>query len=539
MIGFGGNRRGGRLPSFILIFLMVVIAILSFNYYTVSSRQGRLLDELAEVHSQVKRTDAARSAWEKRNSELMVQVDTHKKQMEQRDGDYSALESKLQAREALGKKCTDEKMKLQDDVTSQMTEIHRLKEQLTELKQELMKKEDQLREVKKNSTNLEKKLEYESLQCGRQMAQLKKEYEETKKTLEDEATKLRQVGVAGTDEHRSVATQTNTKETSHCGSLDGRSCLASSVTDEMGKPGGDAGMPAIEDSEVGKPEDNQFALRKPAITQKRHQAQEVGAAGAGAPTAPGPRAWPWTCRGSSRTGWRAEPWARRRQRPGRQRERWFSRKTTRLQSKRTSWENSRDKYKVKRPLNASRCVRVLLSGQQMCFSAAPEAKDEGGQVKGIPLPLNPDQLPKPIQPHQARDQVPPEAVHHRQSRFFDENESPVDPQHGSKLADYNGDDGNVGEYEADKQAELAYNEEEDGDGGEEDVQGEPGSGGWICLSRCVIHHRCLHPSTPVSPPLCTCLRGGGSGSQDPEFTLTQARPVGSGFSRWAVGLALL
>lgn len=59
-------------------------------------------------------------------------------------------------------------------------------------------------------------------------------------------------------------------------------------------------------------------------------------------------------------------------------------------------------------------------------------------------------------------------------RFFDENESPVDPQQGSKLADYNGDDGNVGEYEADKQAELAYNEEEDGDGGEEDVQGELG-----------------------------------------------------------------
>uniref|UniRef100_A0A2D4FRD1 Protein GOLM2 n=2 Tax=Micrurus corallinus TaxID=54390 RepID=A0A2D4FRD1_MICCO len=58
----------------------------------------------------------------------------------------------------------------------------------------------------------------------------------------------------------------------------------------------------------------------------------------------------------------------------------------------------------------------------------------------------------------------------KQSRFFDENESPVDPQHGSKLADYNGDDGNVGEYEADKQAELAYNEEEDGDGGEEDIQ---------------------------------------------------------------------
>lgn len=110
MVGFGANRRGGRLPSFVLVFLMVVVAILSFNYYAVSNRQGRLLDELAEVQSQVKRTDAARSRLEKRNSELMVQADTHRKQIEQKDGDYSALENKLQAREALNKKCADEKV---------------------------------------------------------------------------------------------------------------------------------------------------------------------------------------------------------------------------------------------------------------------------------------------------------------------------------------------------------------------------------------------------------------------------------------------
>lgn len=34
-------------------------------------------------------------------------------------------------------------------------------EQLKELKQEFMKQEEQLREVKKNSTTLERKLEYE------------------------------------------------------------------------------------------------------------------------------------------------------------------------------------------------------------------------------------------------------------------------------------------------------------------------------------------------------------------------------------------
>lgn len=81
-------------------------------------------------------------------------------------------------------------------------------------------------------------------------------------------------------------------------------------------------------------------------------------------------------------------------------------------------------------------------------------------------------------------------------RFFDEIESPVDPQHGSKLADYNGDDGNVGEYEADKQAELAYNEEEDGDGGEEDVQGEPGRGTGLLVQMC-IHHSSLAPPHPI------------------------------------------
>ncbi|XP_011608461.2 protein CASC4 isoform X2 [Takifugu rubripes] len=441
MIGFGANRRGGRLPSFILIFLMVVIAILSFNYYTVSNRQGRLLDELAEVQSQVKRTDAARSRLEKRNSELMVQVDTHKKQIDQKDGDYSVLEGKLQAREALNKKCTDEKMKLQDDVTSQMTEIQRLKEQLTELKQELMKKEDQLREVKKNGTNLEKKLEYESLQCGRQIAQLKEEYEEAKKTLEAEAAKLRQNVLSGLKDagrHVEVAPERHTVAAHRRGAPD--------LKEEMGKPGSDAGMPAIEDSEVGKLEENQFALKRPAITQKRHEAQDaVMGAGAGAGAADGLGAQSLSL---------DEP---------------------RLQQEGRAVAAAppgvvQDEKAVVFEENNKVGIKADELGEQQRQLRAPEPKDVGDHAKVIPLPLNPAQVPNPLQPHHAKDLVPPEAVHHRQSRFFDENESPVDPQHGSKLADYNGDDGNVGEYEADKQAELAYNEEEDGDGGEEDVQ---------------------------------------------------------------------
>lgn len=63
----------------------------------------------------------------------------------------------------------------------------------------------------------------------------------------------------------------------------------------------------------------------------------------------------------------------------------------------------------------------------------------------------------------------------------------------------------MGEYEADKQAELAYNEEEDGDGGEEDVQGE------ACLgTRTACSDVYPPPFLPCSLPLplsgfCTTL----------------------------------
>ncbi|XP_006780299.1 protein GOLM2 isoform X2 [Neolamprologus brichardi] len=457
MVGFGANRRGGRLPSFIFIFLMVIIVVLSFNYWTVSNKHGRLLDELAEVQTQVKRTDAARSRLEKRNSELMVQVDTHRKQIDQKDGDYNVLESKLQAKDALIKKCTDEKMKLQDDVTAQMTEIQRLKEQLRELKQEFMKQEEQLREVKKNNTNLERKLEYESLQCGRQIAQLKDEYEEAKKTLEEETLKLRQSAVDG---HKNVVGGRHADTEPGVETAGERHTVAthrhdrhSDLKEEMGKPGSDAGMPGIEDSEVGKIDDVQFGLKKPAITQKHDEAPDVvvgAGAGPGVGGADGPGGQGMLL-----------------DQPGLQQDRLDGRAVVIAPP---GINKQGDKSIVFEEDNKVGIKADELGEQQRQLRVPSDVRVEGEHLKRIPLPPNPAQVPNPIQLHHAKDQVPAEPVHHRQSRFFDENESPVDPQHGSKLADYNGDDGNVGEYEADKQAELAYNEEEDGDGGEEDVQ---------------------------------------------------------------------
>ncbi|KAI4900759.1 hypothetical protein NFI96_004762 [Prochilodus magdalenae] len=52
MVGFGANRRGARLPSFVPVALMVVIVVLAYNYWTVSNKHGRLLDELVEAQTQ-------------------------------------------------------------------------------------------------------------------------------------------------------------------------------------------------------------------------------------------------------------------------------------------------------------------------------------------------------------------------------------------------------------------------------------------------------------------------------------------------------
>ncbi|KAK1891390.1 Protein CASC4 [Dissostichus eleginoides] len=400
MVGFGANRRGGRLPSFILIFLMVIIAILSFNYWTVSNKHGHLLDELLEVQTQVKRTDAARSRLEKRNSELMVQVETHRKQIDQKEVDYSVLEGKLQARETLIKKCTDEKIKVQSDVTAQMTELQRQKEQLNELKQEFMKQEEQLREVKKNSTTLERKLEYESLQCGRQIAQLKEENEETKKTLEEQTSKLRQSVM---DDQKGAGAGRHIDGAPGVEMVGGRQTVATHrhdspvLKEEMGKPGSDAGMPGIEDSEVGKIDDVQFALKKPAITQKHDEAPDmvVGAgAGPGVGAADGPGG-----QGLSLD------------QPGLQQDRVEARAVIEI----PNIIKQADKPIVFEEDNKAVIKADELGEQQKQIHVPDNVKGDSEHLKGIPLPPNPVQVPNPLQPHHAKDQAPAEPVRHRQN----------------------------------------------------------------------------------------------------------------------------
>lgn len=162
------------------------------------------------------------------------------------------------------------------------------------------------------------------------------------------------------------------------------------------------------------------ALKKPAITQKRHEAQDaVMGAGAGAGAADGLGA-----QGLSLDQPRLQQEGRAVAPAG----------PGGVQDQKAVVFDENNKAGIKadelgeqqrqlRGKDGPECITVrsqtiginpLFLGGGLFF-AAPYAKDEKDHVKMIPLPLNPAQVPNPLQPHHAKDLVPPEAVHHRQS----------------------------------------------------------------------------------------------------------------------------
>ncbi|KAM6181096.1 protein GOLM2 isoform 1-T1 [Erethizon dorsatum] len=280
MVGFGANRRGGRLPSFVLVVLLVVIVVLAFNYWSVSSRHVLLQEEVAELQAQVQRTEVARGRLEKRNSDLLLLVDTHKKQIDQKEADYDRLSSRLQAREGLGKRCEDDKVKLQNNISYQMADIHHLKEQLAELRQEFLRQEDQLQEYRKNNTYLVKRLEYESFQCGQQIKELRAQHEENIKKLADqflqeqkqEAHKVQSNdgNELGVNDH---AVPKNIPKVDENAADKNEEPSSNHIPHgkEQIKRDGDAGMPGVEENDLAKVDDLPTSLRKPPVLVSQHE----------------------------------------------------------------------------------------------------------------------------------------------------------------------------------------------------------------------------------------------------------------------------
>ncbi|XP_038274974.1 protein GOLM2 isoform X3 [Dermochelys coriacea] len=283
MVGFGANRRGGRLPSFAFVALLVLLAILAFNYWSAASRQALLQEEVAGLQGQAKRGEAARGRLEKRNSDLMLRVDSQQQQLEQKEADCRRLSSQLQAKDSQASRCEDSKIKLQNNISYQMADIHRLKEQLAELRQEFIRQEDQLHEYKKNNTRLGRRLEYESLQCGQQIKDMKMQHEENIKKLMDQVVQEqkdaqriqpRQDIERGLNDDQAISK--TVQETNEKNLVKNEEPSSNHIPNgkEKIKSGGDAGMPGIEENDPAKAEDTPAALKKPLISTSQSEGHQ-------------------------------------------------------------------------------------------------------------------------------------------------------------------------------------------------------------------------------------------------------------------------
>ncbi|XP_015274001.1 PREDICTED: protein CASC4 isoform X2 [Gekko japonicus] len=398
MVGFGANRRGGRLPSFLFVALLLVITILAFNYWSTSSRQAVLQDEVAELQGQAKRSDVARGRLEKRNSELLLQVESHKKQLEQKEVDHNHLSSQLQGKDGQIRKCEESKVKLQNNISYQMADIHRLKEQLAELRQEFIRQEDQLHEYKNNNTQLVKRLEYESFQCGQQIRELRLQHEENMKKLEDHILQdQKAVHRSPSSKYVEADLSSNAAVLKTTQELDERNVMkneepsVNNISDgkEKIKPGDDAGMPGIEENDPAKAEDNLTALKKPLVPTFQKEPRQV---------------------------------------------------IVNLPTEQPHASNLAQGASVNHDGNADAMVKQIPPNP--LHNLLPDRD------------ANSPKADKEVVRQASKDRVS-DFQRMKQSRFFDENESPVDPQHGSKLADYNGDDGNVDDEERDFQMDIA------------------------------------------------------------------------------------
>uniref|UniRef100_A0A8C6ZFC7 Protein GOLM2 n=1 Tax=Nothoprocta perdicaria TaxID=30464 RepID=A0A8C6ZFC7_NOTPE len=282
----GFSAMGGRAPPLVLAALLVLVAVLAFNCWSGSSRAALLQEELAELQGQAQRGEAARGRLERRNAELLGRLEAQRKQLEQKEAECGQLGGQLHARDGQARRCEETKIKLQNNISYQMADIHRLKEQLAELRQEFIRQEDQLHEYKKNNTYLMKRLEYDSLQCGQQIKEMRLQHEENMKKLMDQVIREQKATqkiqpskgteVSPNDEDPAVSKTVPETEDKNTVEIEEPSDHAVDGKEKI-KLGGDAGMPEIEDNGPAKAEDTPTASqnegRQPVMNLPTEQPQ--------------------------------------------------------------------------------------------------------------------------------------------------------------------------------------------------------------------------------------------------------------------------
>ena len=121
-------NNAGKTPSFIVIGLLVVIAILGFNYWNVSSKNSVLVRELAEMSEKLRLTSVKKLAIEKRNDALLSKVreneadiEKHKTLSQRKEEEVANLNSQLDTRKSEADNQQSELNRIRQDLVSDLS----------------------------------------------------------------------------------------------------------------------------------------------------------------------------------------------------------------------------------------------------------------------------------------------------------------------------------------------------------------------------------------------------------------------------------
>lgn len=143
--------------------LIACILVLGFNYWVSSSRNLELQTKLYELEGQVRRGAAERGVAEMKKNEYQEEIQRQKEQI-------SHIES-LYKRQLEGAQntCSQEKGTLQQNISSSTKTIQELKGQLNQLNDDLGKLQKELQNCQGSIKNLNNKLMYDMTHCHTQV----------------------------------------------------------------------------------------------------------------------------------------------------------------------------------------------------------------------------------------------------------------------------------------------------------------------------------------------------------------------------------
>ncbi|XP_078106979.1 Golgi membrane protein 1 isoform X2 [Sander vitreus] len=172
MGGLGNGRRGGRSPPLMIGALIACILVLGFNYWVSSSRNLELQTKMYELEGQVRRGAAERGVVELKKNEFQEEILKQKEQI-------THIES-LYKRQLEGSQntCSQEKGTLQQNISTSTKTIQELKGHLNQLNDDLGKLQKELQSCQGNIKTLNNKLTYDMTHCHSQVLSQKELCEE-------------------------------------------------------------------------------------------------------------------------------------------------------------------------------------------------------------------------------------------------------------------------------------------------------------------------------------------------------------------------